>query len=125
MKKFFNLENEAQTVELAQKLAKITKQGDIWALNGTLGAGKTVFARAFIKELSDANEVPSPTFTLLQTYATPEFDIYHYDLYRLESRQMCLNLMLKKLFIPVSAWWNGRKKWANFCRAMFGMFCLK
>ena len=98
MKKFFNLENEAQTVELAQKLAKITKQGDIWALNGTLGAGKTVFARAFIKELSDANEVPSPTFTLLQTYATPEFDIYHYDLYRLEKPTDVFELDVEEAF---------------------------
>ena len=84
MEKIFISENEEQTAELARKLARISKIGDVWALNGTLGMGKTVFARAFIQELSDAKEVSSPTFTLLQTYATPEFDIYHYDLYRLE-----------------------------------------
>ena len=52
MEKVFISENEEQTAELARKLAKISKIGDVWALNGTLGMGKTVFARAFIQELS-------------------------------------------------------------------------
>ena len=96
--KTFTSKNENQTIELAQKLAKITKIGDVWALNGTLGAGKTVFARAFIQALSDAKEVPSPTFTLLQTYATPEFDIYHYDLYRLEKPTDVFELDVEEAF---------------------------
>ena len=98
MSKFFTSENESQTIELAQKLAKITKIGDVWALNGTLGVGKTVFARAFIQALSNATEVPSPTFTLLQTYATPEFDIYHYDLYRLEKPADVFELDVEEAF---------------------------
>lgn len=98
MSKFFTSENESQTIELAQKLAKITKIGDVWALNGTLGVGKTVFARAFIQALSNATEVPSPTFTLLQTYATPEFDIYHYDLYRLEKPSDVFELDVEEAF---------------------------
>jgi tRNA threonylcarbamoyladenosine biosynthesis protein TsaE len=98
MEKIFISENEAQTIELAQKLAKITKTGDVWALNGTLGMGKTVFARAFIQALSDALEVPSPTFTLLQTYATPEFNIYHYDLYRLEKPADVFELGVEEAF---------------------------
>ena len=98
MSKFFTSENESQTIELAKKLARITKIGDVWALNGTLGVGKTVFARAFIQELSNATEVPSPTFTLLQTYATPEFDIYHYDLYRLEKPSDVFELDVEEAF---------------------------
>lgn len=98
MEKTFISENETQTSELAEKLAKITKIGDIWALKGTLGMGKTVFARAFIKSLSDAEEVPSPTFTLLQAYATPEFDIYHYDLYRLEKPADVFELDVEEAF---------------------------
>ena len=98
MEKVFISENEEQTAELARKLAKISKIGDVWALNGTLGMGKTVFARAFIQELSDAIEVPSPTFTLLQTYATPEFDIYHYDLYRLEKPTDVFELDVEEAF---------------------------
>ena len=98
MSKFFTSENESQTIELAQKLAKITKIGDVWALNGTLGVGKTVFARAFIQALSNATEVPSPTFTLLQTYATPEFDIYHYDLYSMKKPSDVFELDVAEAF---------------------------
>ena len=85
MSKVFTSNNEEETAEIAAKLAAITKRGDVWALNGTLGAGKSVFARAFIQSLTAATEVPSPTFTLVQNYWTDEFDLYHYDLYRLKS----------------------------------------
>ncbi|MDR1693715.1 MAG: tRNA (adenosine(37)-N6)-threonylcarbamoyltransferase complex ATPase subunit type 1 TsaE [Lactobacillaceae bacterium] len=76
---------ENKTVELGVALARIAKKGDIFLLDGTLGMGKTVFARAFIQELSDAEEIPSPTFTLLQCYPSRKSEIYHYDLYRLKN----------------------------------------
>ena len=71
---------------------------NIWALNGTLGAGKSVFARAFIQKLTGAKEVPSPTFTLLQTYSAEAFDIYHYDLYRLEKPSEIFELGVEEAF---------------------------
>lgn len=77
--------NEEQTKALGRVLARFAHQGDAFALFGTLGMGKSVLARAFIQELTAANEVPSPTFTLLQSYEAPEFEIYHFDLYRLKS----------------------------------------
>ena len=76
---------EADTVRLGQKLAHFAQKGDTFALFGTLGMGKSVLARAFIRELTGAKEVPSPTFTLLQSYEAPDFEIYHFDLYRLKS----------------------------------------
>lgn len=76
---------EADTVLLGERVAKIAQKGDIFALNGTLGMGKSVFCRAFIQSLVGKTEVPSPTFTLLQTYDAPNFEIYHFDLYRLKS----------------------------------------
>ncbi len=98
MEKVFVSKSENDTAQLAEKLAVISKQGDIWALNGTLGAGKSVFARAFIQKLTGATEVPSPTFTLLQTYGADSFDIYHYDLYRLEKATDIFELGVEEAF---------------------------
>ncbi len=77
--------DEASTVIFGKKLAQMAKQGDIFALFGTLGMGKSVLARAFIQSLTGAEEVPSPTFTLVQSYDAPDFEIFHYDLYRIKS----------------------------------------
>ena len=72
------------TQEWAQRLAPHVKAGDLLALSGDLGAGKTEFARALIHALGVAGDVPSPTFTLLQTYDA-DFPIAHFDLYRLKN----------------------------------------
>ena len=79
------LPTEEATKLLGQNLARIARTGDVFALFGTLGMGKSVLARAFVQKLCGQGEVPSPTFTLLQTYEAPSFDIYHFDLYRLKS----------------------------------------
>ena len=76
---------EQETFRIAADLAKRVKRGDIIALYGTLGMGKTVFCRGFIRAFLPETEVPSPTFTLLQTYDTDTFPIYHFDMYRLKS----------------------------------------
>lgn len=79
--------DEKQTISFGRKLAKIAQVGDCFALFGTLGMGKSVLARSFIQELTSADEVPSPTFTLVQSYETPDFEIYHFDLYRIKSAE--------------------------------------
>ncbi|MGQ0455434.1 MAG: tRNA (adenosine(37)-N6)-threonylcarbamoyltransferase complex ATPase subunit type 1 TsaE [Hyphomicrobium sp.] len=78
---------EDEVARLAQDLAFMLAPGQALALSGDLGAGKTTFARAFIRAAANdqALEAPSPTFTLSQTYETPRFTIAHLDLYRLES----------------------------------------
>ena len=70
----------------ALKSVSITvEQGDFFALLGPNGAGKTTLSRGLIQALLGADtEVPSPTYTLVQTYEAPDFDIWHFDLYRLE-----------------------------------------
>ena len=76
--------NSEQTYELASKLAKYIKGGDIILLNGDLGAGKTTFVKGFAKALGVKQAVTSPTFNLLKTYPTNDFTIVHVDAYRLE-----------------------------------------
>ena len=59
---------ESDTVTLARQVAEAARKGDIIGLTGNLGAGKTAFARAFIQARTGIDEVPSPTFTLVQVY---------------------------------------------------------
>ena len=77
--------SEAELCRLAEDFAFALKPGDVLALKGDLGAGKTTFARALIRAVSGSPdiEIPSPTFTLVQTYGTGRFEIAHFDLYRL------------------------------------------
>ena len=84
MQKSFVSKFEQQTSDLAKKVASIAKKGDVFALYGTLGMGKSVFARSFIQYLTGVVDVPSPTFTLVQDYQSDDFEIFHFDLYRLE-----------------------------------------
>lgn len=89
---------EQDTKALAEKIADIAQKGDVFALYGTLGAGKSTFARYFIQHLTSAQDIPSPTFTLVQTYETSLFDIYHYDMYRLKSPEEAYELDIEDAF---------------------------
>lgn len=81
------------TARLATELARLLRAGDVVALEGDLGAGKTAFARAVIRAITARDEeVPSPTFTLVQIYEAPGFDIWHFDLYRLEKPEDAFEL---------------------------------
>lgn len=81
------LADETATLTLARDLAAIVKPGDIIALSGHLGSGKSLLARAMLRELAEDPELeaPSPTFTLVQGYETPRGSVIHADLYRVRS----------------------------------------
>ena len=73
---------------LAGRVALFLKTGDVVTLSGPLGAGKTSFARALITHLGDADDVPSPTFALMQRYETPRVTLTHCDFYRIEAPEL-------------------------------------
>jgi len=83
------------TLALGGRLAAILKAGDIVTLTGELGAGKTTLSRGLIQAICGDIDVPSPTYTLLQTYPAGEYEIYHFDFYRLEKPEDCLELGLQ------------------------------
>ncbi len=70
---------------LGARIAAGLHVGDAVALEGDLGAGKTTLARAILHALGVTEDVPSPTFTLVQTYETARLPVRHYDLYRIEN----------------------------------------
>ena len=96
------LADEAATVALARSMRRHLGAGDTLLLRGPIGAGKSLFARALIQALladcGQAEEVPSPTYTLVQTYRCGELEIWHADLYRLGAVEEIEELGLSAAF---------------------------
>ena len=92
------LQDEAETAALAARIAALAELGDVIALAGELGAGKTSFARAFIRARGGSEEVPSPTFTLAQAYELGEVTVWHFDFYRLRHPDEAWELAIEDAF---------------------------
>jgi tRNA threonylcarbamoyladenosine biosynthesis protein TsaE len=93
-----DLPDEAATAALAARIATLARPGDVIALKGELGAGKTSFARAFIRVRGGGEAVPSPTFTLVQTYDVGDAPIWHFDCYRLRHPEEAWELAIEDAF---------------------------
>jgi tRNA threonylcarbamoyladenosine biosynthesis protein TsaE len=89
------LKDEAATAELGARIARALAPGDVVALSGELGAGKTALARAILRARGVEGHVPSPSFTLVQAYETPGLVVHHFDLYRIEDEQELQELGLE------------------------------
>jgi tRNA threonylcarbamoyladenosine biosynthesis protein TsaE len=92
------LPDETATAELAARVAALARPGDVIALKGELGAGKTTFARAFIAAKGGGGDVPSPTFTLVQLYELEDAVIWHFDCYRLRDPEEAWELGIEDAF---------------------------
>lgn len=82
------------TLDIGEKLAQRLKPGDVVALYGGLGAGKTVFVKGIGKGLGIQEDITSPTFTFLRQYQKGRLPLFHFDLYRIEDEQelACIGL---------------------------------
>lgn len=92
-----------ETKELAVKLAQSLKKGDVVALFGELGSGKTTFTRFITWALGLKSRVQSPTFVILRKYESTELTINHLDLYRLTSKDEVLEIGFNELLADKNA----------------------
>ncbi len=92
MKKIL-IKSREEMANFAKEMANSAKVGDVFGLRGTLGAGKSFFAKNFINELQQKpTEVLSPTFNLVYSYETRNGEVFHFDLYRLKSAEELENI---------------------------------
>lgn len=97
--KHIAFQSPKETRSFARSLANQLRPGSVILLEGDIGAGKTHFARSLIQALIGGDEdVPSPTFTLVQAYDAEDFEIWHADLYRLSSPEEVIELGLVDAF---------------------------
>ena len=80
----FTSHNSSETMKFASELASTLHVGDVVVLSGELGAGKTKFTEGFLKYFGLDNQIPSPTFSIVNEYKKDNIHIYHFDVYRLE-----------------------------------------
>ncbi len=78
-------ENEAETIEVGKKLAGLLKCGDILAITGDLGSGKTALVKGIARGLSIDDYITSPTFTLVHSYRGSSVTLHHFDVYRVST----------------------------------------
>lgn len=99
----YKIHSLKETEELANKISNIIKPGQVITLKGTLGAGKTYFTSCLINSLLIKQgikniDVVSPTFNILKEYETPQYSIYHFDLYRIKNKNELYQLDIENAF---------------------------
>lgn len=94
--------SESETIAFAEKLVKVFPKGTIITLRGDLGAGKTHFVKGLALGVGSKALVTSPTFTILNVYEEGKLPIYHFDMYRLSSKEEAEELGFNEYFDPAT-----------------------
>ena len=94
----FNIQEENKTKIIAEEISKISKKGDVLAITGNMGVGKTTFIKYFIQKISKAKSVPSPSYNILLPYVSKHSTIFHMDAWRLKSHNEALSLGITEMF---------------------------
>ena len=94
----FNIQEENKTKIIAEKISKICKKGDVLAISGSMGIGKTTFIKYFIQKFSKAKNVPSPSYNIILPYEAKHSTIFHMDAWRLKNHNEALSLGITEMF---------------------------
>ena len=94
----FNIKEENKTKIIAEKISKICKKGDVLAISGGMGVGKTTFVKYFIQKISKAKSVPSPSYNIILPYKSKHSTIFHMDAWRLQNHNEALSLGITEMF---------------------------
>ena len=96
--KSFNIQEENKTKIIAEEFSKICKKGDVLAISGSMGVGKTTFIKYFIQKISKAKSVPSPSYNIILPYESKHSTIFHMDAWRLKNHNEALSLGITEMF---------------------------
>ena len=94
----FNIQEENKTKIIAEKISKICKKGDVLAISGKMGVGKTTFIKYFIQKITKTKSVPSPSYNIILPYEAKHSTIFHMDAWRLKNHNEALSLGITEMF---------------------------
>ena len=94
----FNIQEESKTKIIAEEISKICKKGDVLAISGSMGVGKTTFIKYFIQKIAKVKSVPSPSYNIILPYESKHSNIFHMDAWRLKNHNEALSLGITEMF---------------------------
>jgi tRNA threonylcarbamoyladenosine biosynthesis protein TsaE len=119
----YTCETPEDTFALGEQIGDGVQVGDVFLLSGGLGAGKTLLTKGILNSLDfDIDEVTSPSFTLVNLYRTPKFDVYHIDLWRLDENSGVASavgldeILASDNAVVIIEWSEKLKKFSHSCR---------